>query len=317
MRPECSKVEESHTSWRWAVRKASPAEAASLVADLDIGQFRSFCVGGNVKAETLVKYEAKLRVLQTFRETMGYPELDESLVMKWFYILFALEYSASTVEDYRSAVAMYLKRTIPDAKHWFTENLGFRLMVSGLKKRLKRLHSTPRGPITEDYLIKLLPRLPKKYVIGTTLAYFGLLRHGDVLRLRVGDVRERTKGRFWLAVWGGKCRDPSEMEWVDVSEATDLLKPLIAGRDPEEVLFRMWDPSEVNKAIRVTAWELKWKKEFTWSFHSLRHGRAVDLRSKGISSEELKVKGRWRSSTHELYQAFPSPSGLDDGEGLS
>lgn len=290
---------------RWTIRKARPAEAAGLVAELIQEDWVTFCIEGTVKKTTASKYHKRWENLCQFAIALGKRSVDEDVFLRFLYVLYALEYSSSTVEDYRSAAVKQLQMFEKEPRNWWAQSPRMRLIVAGLKKRMYLNSKRPRGAITGDLLVKIIPTLPPSYVVGFVSAYYGLLRHGDVVKLRVRDVRERSTGSSWLTIFGGKGRLAEELEWVDVSEATSLLKDHIRGRDPDESLFPMWDPEKANEFVRICSIELKWDLRLWWTFHSLRHGRAVDLRSAGITAKELKVRGRWRSSTNELYQAFP------------
>lgn len=295
----------------WGLTRARAADAAALVVDLETENWRAFCVEGNVKSTTLAKYNARLATLGAFASAIGMTGVTEHVFWKFTYVLFALEYSASTLEEFRSAMALDQKRSSLLSTEWWTQKLEFRIAFSGLKRRLAARFSTPRGPITRDLLLQLMLRLDKLYAIGCLVAYHGLLRHSELVTMRVRDVRQRTEGTVWIAVFGGKARLQHNMDWVDVTETGDVLQNFIAHKQAEDVVFPMWDPEKINRMIQRIAMDLNWDPTLLWVFHGLRHGKAVDLKAEGTPEKTLKVKGRWRSSTHELYQAFPWKGGED------
>ena len=60
----------------------------------------------------------------------------------------------------------------------------------------------------------------------------------------------------------------------------------------------------MNEQIVNASKQPGWDSELFYSFHSLRHGRAVDLRAENKSVAELRGRGRWNSNASRGYEAI-------------
>lgn len=140
-----SKILAGESSQWWSLRKARPADAAALVADLDASRFQKDCFRATVKDTTADKSARRADTVKTFAGQFGSRAVTEEIMMKFMYLLFALDYSAQQIEDYRSAWVLEQKVTLPESE-WWTQSQRLRLAISGLKKKLSD-RKQPRGLI--------------------------------------------------------------------------------------------------------------------------------------------------------------------------
>ena len=103
----------------------------------------------------------------------------------------------------------------------------------------RRFVGKKRGAITGDKVKQLCSFLHSKgkgkYAVGVAAAYAALLRHGDLLDLRIRDIVKRGS-KYWVAVFGGKGREKEDLEWVEVGDFNNLFETVIEGQDLDDFL---------------------------------------------------------------------------------
>ena len=131
----------------------------------------------------------------------------------------------------------------------------------------------------------------------------GFLKGRDVFAAGP-DLRVVVKAKDGDKTHKAKRAKPVPYTEVRVPGRADLMQVL---RTPPEVpIFPGFSPRQANKLIKEAASRFSWDPDFMWSFHSLRHGRAEDLRQRGVSLNDLRVAGRWRSDQVALHYGSSS-----------
>ena len=135
------------------------------------------------------------------------------------------------------------------------------------------------------------------------LGFEGLLRSSEIRTLRKEHLIRTENGRWYVRAVGGKGRREDEIKVYlrDTDAKIERMWMILKKGCPDELIFPNWSAREANNIINDAAIEYKWDPKRIWSMHSLRHGKATDLKLRGVEPGERKSLGRWRSATAEQH----------------
>lgn len=252
--------------------------------------------------------------LSTIRAYFGDTPLQEASAKQLceFFVDTARQRSASTLRNFYSAL---LKEAT--AEGWP------RLLRVLRSPRLRETYKAachgsltvgkPRGAITIDKLQQLVWATPRgPYRSGFILAYAAMLRHQELMDLRVNNLVVDGEN-VRVTVIGGKAQKARQghpaTASVTVAEGFAIHLPkIIEGRRRTELVFPDWQQAvalaHVARAARIHGWD----PALQWTVHSLRHGAATDLRLAGRSELEICAKGRW--SSPEIMRSYVHIGGV-------
>ena len=216
----------------------------------------------------------------------------------------------ASLDKFRSAMVHFQLDLVSPENCW-TQTRAFKRRWDGVLTQAKgRVFG--RGGITSARLAQLLSIVSEaKMRVAFVLAYYALLRVGELHFLKGRDVfaagsdlRVVIKANNGDKTHKAKRAKSAPYMEVRVPGRADLMQVLAAR--PEDLLFPGWSPRKANALIKQAASHFQWDPDFMWSFHSLRHGRAEDLRQSGLSVDDLRVAGRWRSDRVALHYGASS-----------
>ena len=236
------------------------------------------------------------------------------------------KYSDSRVEKFWAAVATRQRDNLPVQDRW-TQDERFRVRFRGFLRESNEIYRRTisqraiengdkpacagfdmedycRGGLQEAFVAQVIRYFTAKgkpmYAWGALLTYGALLRHEELAEARVEQVYEEN-GEFHMKITGGKWRKPTETDtvWFEGCKAT--MVKVIGGRK-HGILLPEWNTKIALDGIHACREEHHWTRNRTWDWHCFRHGKAMDMRLKGIPKEERMRRGRWRSEKIEdLY----------------
>ena len=167
-----------------------------------------------------------------------------------------------------------------------------------------RLHvSQSYWPISFDVALLLSQWLVRQGWVTTgcavLLAHRALLRVGEVLRLRIKDMRILGKAQGILRLEHTKTGAEQPVRIEDPGIKT-MLRSLIArltqtGYGPEDFVFNL-SYAQLRAQYKSGIWAIGLAGGRV-VFHSLRHGGATDLYLSGVGLDNIAHAGRWRSLT--------------------
>lgn len=189
-------------------------------------------------------------------------------------------------------------------------------------------------PITLKLLFKLQRAAgnnvrEQQYMTMAWVAYGALLRMGELLDLRVGDVLwEEQKKRVCVLICNSKANKRGAPEKVFLYEASD------GSLSPHSVLAAYWDKHHLGQAprasmrvfpkatsggrgafyshkpfvkdhlikyLRQQLATLRVRDSASYTGHSFRSGGATDLFQGGLDVRTIKLIGRWASDAVWIY----------------
>jgi len=218
----------------------------------------------------------------------------------------APHYCTSKLEKMRGALVWRQIQELEPTMRWSRDE-RFLVGFKGAKKSCRPF--AERGAISETKLSKLVQWLTQKgltmYARGFVVAFYGLLRHSDVIRMRWSDVEFGAE--ILLSIIGGKGREKEHVDEVRATEARLSLEAAVAAAQGHGLLlFPGWNKAFANDLIREFAELDGWDKGQKWTVHSLRHGFAAKLKRDGVCELARKQRGRWSSSrVAEWYARGP------------
>lgn len=214
----------------------------------------------------------------------------------------APHYSSSRLEKFRASLAIH-QVTLMEAQDRWSRDEAFKKAFDGLL--VMCVPMVDRGPITRPKLVALVEYAvglgEHLYAMGFQVGYNALLRHSDLIRLEEPhiDIRKDESNRVILMIVGGKNQAAlgegrPGIEYVDAPDTDLIFEHLIAQGAPGVPLFRGWNKHKANVLIKDFAKLAGWNLSLKWTFHSLRHGCATDMKLDGVSEETRKTRGRWK-----------------------
>lgn len=277
---------------------------------------------------TKAVYNNAVRSFNQFREQHALDciwPVPVSHVASYISYCFQNGYSPSTVTTYMSAISFVHKlRLFQDPTDSF--------IVKKLMEGFKRLQSCKdsRAPITEDILQKVCHSLSSvcynQYEMALfkavfCIAYFGLFRIGELVytdqrqihhALRFDDVKLKAD-RLIVRLRISKTHQYGNPLFLHVQSNPDkTICPVTAMHDYLKFrtslqgnlfchanglpLTRYQFGAILSKSITHIGLQSRYYKS-----HSFRIGRATSLAMKGVSSEQIKKLGRWKSDAFSKY----------------
>lgn len=244
----------------------------------------------------------------------------------WFITnCFESGYAPSTISTYVSGISFRHKIA---NMHDHTGTFVIKKLLEGCRRIKPQIDS--RAPITDTILKRVCEVLPvvcysvfeaRLFRAAFTLAYFGLLRVGEIVLttkgqadrpLKVGDVMvEKTAVSLTIRTsktkQAGKpviLRIPAVADkqicCVDAMNQYTTHRPLgqaqffcHSNRTP---MTRSQFSGVLKKAIKRIG-----LPNSQYQTHSFRIGRATNLAMRGVSAENIKKLGRWQSSAYGSY----------------
>ena len=195
-----------------------------------------------------------------------------------------------------AAVQLFLPRSRPHLA-------GARQALQGWS----RLHpSVPYPPLTWELALTIAAYLMaqghEQLAVAVLVAFDGLLRVGELMSLRVGDVvgcGPVVTDRPDLAHLGAGVRLRStktgrqQFAKLQRPEVQVLLGDLCKGRAADELVFGA-SAGVFRRHFKDAVRAMGLHQSFTP--HSLRHGGATHLYAAGLSVDEIMLRGRWAVS---------------------
>lgn len=254
---------------------------------------------------TQTQYKSQRAIMEEYAKC-GIEEITEESYLrflKWRMVKFGLE--PSTLRTYRATLLHYQKDLLPKQLRW-AEDEGFQRRARGMEQSAAK-HVRPRGGITLDRLQQVkkeCAKLPKKRMLrlGFSLAYMAMLRRAELMALRREDLRVQGNELVVTVLRGKGRKNKTGYQVVEtrVKDGAQFIK-WFEDVPPKELLFPQWDTVAAAKVIEDTCKKYKWTTELWFSFHSLRHGSAEDMKQAGVSLKDICTKGRWLSTSMADY----------------
>jgi integrase len=203
----------------------------------------------------------------------------------------------------------------------WSQDKAFRDRLQGIMSRC--VPAKIRGAIVGAMLEQLVRHaVDPLYILGFQLIFHLMLRHDEVVEAMAKDFVEagRVAGNanpmlripfskgFNLSV-GQRAEGQVEAfapVFLDCLEVP-WLAALAKGRGPDGFLFPGWCKYKANSIVQECAARFGWDSQLLWSVHSLRHGKATQMRADGVPLDAIRLKGRWSSAEMAShYAAMPS-----------
>lgn len=267
-------------------------------------------------ARSLLRHRELLSLYSRYQDP---EEMPEETFLDIMGMLIESGISQSGVSKHRDAMAFFQRDRLPfnEPHRRWTEDEGFRIRFRGLLAWAAFADGRPsRGPIDQHRLEQLVSLCEERdlamYGAGFVLAYDTMLRHGEFSTLKRAQILKSGDRVSTIHIVGIKGhRQPGRKPFhifVKPDISATLLGSWLDSTDSETWLFPGWDQRLANRLIADAAAAFEWPKHFNYSVHSLRHGRALDLKAKGIDPQEIMLRGRWASRrTMEHYAAAEDP----------
>lgn len=177
---------------------------------------------------------------------------------------------------------------------------GFPMALKALKgwKKIQPSGSRPVMPREVVVMMAMMMRWrfrDNDVAVLTLLAFDCYLRCGELVALRTQDLVE-MRGRLYVKIPSSKT-GPDQGVMVSDPDIALLAQCLVRRREPGDRLF----PSGLAHQYRVVfyrALDALGLRRLGFTPHSMRHGGAThDFHHRGISVENVLLKGRWKSTT--------------------
>lgn len=281
---------------------------------------------------TARQYGVALRLFNEFRrehmlETIWPVPLED--IMSFIAYMFRLELSHSTINCYISGLSFHHKiSNLTDNTQLFV----VRKLLEGVKRSKRQLDK--RLPITIKLLDRILAILPcvcssryeaKLFLSVFSLAFYGLFRVGeltvgpkgmDAHTIKIENVKVHLDGiELFLATsktdqFGrGLTIFISEQGNVNscpVINLNEFLKVRPSGGGP---LFGHFDRSPLTRyqftSVMKKCLHTLGIEETQYASHSFRIGMATTCAMKGVSDDQIKMYGRWKSDAYARYIRIP------------
>ena len=241
---------------------------------------------------------------------------------------------SSTIKTYISAIKSVLKN---DGYEWDDNRIMFNTLTKACKLTNDRVKC--RQPIRIGLLEQLLfeidrhwggtqPYLQTMFKTLFSLGYYGLMRVGELTysehtlkakNVYIGQNKEKILLVLYSSKTHGKESEPQEIKITSVQQGKmhrkrhfcpfKLTEQYMAMRDgyriPGENFFVFSDGEPVmahhmRELLRTLLRKLNLEAEF-FDTHSFRIGRSSDLLKAGLTIEQIKHLGRWKSNAVYRY----------------
>ena len=260
--------------------------------------------------------------------TAGSVEIDSYSAENFLDAMMAMigVYSESRYEKFWAAVATRQRDFLPVNGRW-TQDERYRVRFRGflresngiyrkaISQRARDKGDKPleeedsiddycRGALQEAQTAQVITHFAGEgkamYAHGALFAYGALLRHEELAEALVENIFIE-KGEYMMKITGGKWRKTGETDEVWFEGCKSTMKKVIAERK-HGLLLPGWNSTVALAGIKKCKEKHEWAKNRTWDWHCFRHGKAVDMRLRGVPKAERMRRGRWRSEKIEdLY----------------
>lgn len=166
--------------------------------------------------------------------------------------------------------------------------------IRRLKKRITSLHTTRNNILRSR-------KVDERTVLLVKVMRAGLLRRQETADLRWRNLTWEEDGAV-AHIEKSKTDQQGKGAYFSMGRGTakalkrwrELCYPHLRGKDvPEDDrVFGITQPETINRTIREAFDDAGLGKRFT--SHGCRIGMAIDLRSRGISLEDIRIAGRWK-----------------------
>lgn len=285
---------------------------------MKIGRSTKFLLLSRVKKETQVTYDRGVKLFMAFLRRRG--------VRKSVFSL-----KPHSVDDYLTmflhAVYIFKKGR---CRHLGSAALhGIMLHRPELKERHKlakaraalkgweKLRPSVKHPPLPRFLLVVLAFFLRKngfpvIAIAFLVAWEGLLRIGELCRIRVKDVAFTSDLRIGgkkPAVLVIKKAKTGKNQVVSIrsKEIAVLLSQVVAGKKKKQLAFGV-SPRVMRKMLKRAFSSIQVRKR-RWTFHSIRHGAATAALMEGMPLEEVLRRGRWKAAASARHY-------IQEGEAL-
>lgn len=311
------------------VRRPVGTNRLKLVDDADIPRPDDFIPipeGTALKAFTLKTEADYTRDIAWLKHWSGVERALE-INRDWFLALMlslAPVYSKGRLEHFRAALAHFLKAESRVNNEIWTEHLGFCRDFNGITAQCRP--PAVVGAISATKLTMVISMICEvvanaadhvMFIAGIRIAFNFLLRHSELLRLRFCDAEfiERLDS-VSLTIIGPKGHATSNhgapsIFYARVPETGSFFRALGKPEAADQGMFSKWNKNLINEIIMRTATRHGWDPTMRWSFHSLRHGGAQDLKERGVALSDRMTRGRWSSATVAEHYARPDIPGVE------
>lgn len=284
----------------------------------------------SVAPSTMKLYQRGFQFFLGFRRTAGLSDIwpiPLSDLICFIAHMYTLNLSHSTVSCYISGLSFYNK--VNDLED-NTQKFVIRKMIEGIK-RSKSKRSDTRLPITRDLLAKILNSLPlvcsshyetKLFMAAFSLAFHGLMRVGEL------TVGSRSSDAHTISFHDVKISNNILEVFISSSKTDQLGKGMTLFVKPQAdrnicpvalmgkymrdhplcqgPLFCHFDGNPLTRyqfsALLKKSLSVLGIEQKSYKSHSFRIGMATTCSIEGMSDEQIKHLGRWKSD--EAYLRY-------------
>jgi hypothetical protein len=264
-----------------------------------------------------------------------FPATIESL-RSWVSTLGTRGLKAKSIKAYLTGVRSYhVDMGHPDETLRIFHSNALQRMINGIKRVHGESGSRERLPIVRPILMQLLETLDSSTLLGATLhsaftlAFAALLRLGEITWTE-GDIGPAFSD--WHVTRGSVLLEETQLRITLPTSKTDpfrlgVVLTIAATGDSAcavaslKHLFRLF-PRPLTDPLffpdraftrSLVIGELKTRLEGLghqghYSGHSFRRGAATWAKERGLSTDDIKLLGRWKSDSYKLYL---EPKGSD------
>lgn len=177
---------------------------------------------------------------------------------------------------------------------------GWPMALKALKG-WKRLHPPGVRPVMQREVAMLVAMMMRcalgnnDAAILTLLAFDCYLRCGELVALRAQDLVD-MRGRLFVKIPTSKT-GPDQGVTVTDPTVAQLARSLARRREPGDRLFPSGSAQQYRALFKGALAALKLQR-VGFTPHSMRHGGAThDFHYRGLTVEDVLLRGRWRSTT--------------------
>lgn len=226
-----------------------------------------------------------------------------------------------TVASYRTALQFRQEELQGEI---FAADARLRAACKGLRAAGKKRKKQHRGAITLSMLRQLqsLPKMEKRYAVAFEVAFFGVLRKGQLMALRAGDYAApedgEAAGTLWLRkdkrVNAKNSRTHFHARDNPSPELREVMGALQRNQKKGEKLFAWFSGEKAGRFIKRAAKHYKWPDQVIYDgVHCLRHGGAMLQKNRFLRIQfQMEKACAMTTSTQNWYTRT---NGLRRGRG--
>ena len=279
----------------------------------ELRSFRRECLQSSVAEEQNSRY---MRMASNCIELTGgidfWHQMQFLRLMRKRHVLGSMNNDLNAFRFYRKVMGMYPLQAheVRDLKD-VAVGIAVIKLVAGEQKE-------PRGAMNLTMLRQLvgLARQLNEHRLmrGFIVAWSGALRHNELMKLKLRQVRFETEGSASLRipmkrtmkqrVFRRGCGYHVRPVTLDIAVAI-LKSEKKRGGDGCRLLFAGWDAKAANELIHRAARVFEWDEDYTWDgLHTLRHGAAEEAAERVAKmTRAVQVTGGWNSVGAPVHYA--------------